>query len=149
MVGAVGWLLYCHVFYCTRLQLNYVLRIDLRHQPITYFSRLRVDAALQTALCAELSQCDGRILGLRTHRVNGSNEPVKANIDLRINHAYFKALMNRDDGDGKLNIDEIRTDREASELMYALQQAICAEIGSTCPDSSVVQITGLIGPASA
>ena len=74
---------------------------------------------------------------------------MKANIDLRISNAYLKTLMNRDDGDGKLNIDEIRTDREASQLMYALQQAICAEIGSTCPDASVVQITGLTGPASA
>eukprot|EP01047_Picozoa_sp_COSAG01_P077492 COSAG01_NODE_13974_length_1512_cov_2.977353_1_plen_140_part_00 len=104
------------------------------------------DEALMAALCQRLDSCHRRITGLQTPRMSNGDGIPGAGVRLGVNAAYLKSLMNMDDGDGKLGLDEIANDREASELTLALQESICSELGPNCPDPSVVRITGLVGP---
>jgi len=100
------------------------------------------DEQLLSQLCQNVYDCKRRIekLEIRRHQ---SGEPLTGAIELTLNPAYMKSLFNRDNGDRALKMEEITNDAEALELGLAIQKAVCAKIGPTCQDPSVVGIAGM------
>jgi len=101
-----------------------------------------VDAAVEMAICKRMRTCKQRITKVAISRYD-TGVPITGGIQLTLNPAYMKVIMNLDDGDGVLSPQEIDKDKEAVELAQAVQLAVCDLLGPSCRDPSVIHFEAL------